>query len=220
MAIYIVEMVIVLVLFLLPSFLPVSGAEAMSPIFILSYLLVALPQVFLLWYYLANRDPGLLDGFGLKRIRGLDVVRGVLCAPVLFLIYFALAFGVTFLLPREAGDWLAEGYRWKLSNPAAIPMILVFCLATGYREEMLFRSYLFVRCTQTGLPVAVTVIVNSLLFASLHLYEGPLGFVFAFSISLFLAFVFIRFRNIHIIGIGHGLFNFAALLISMLFPGT
>jgi uncharacterized protein len=218
MAVYILEIIVVLLVFLLPAFLPVSADQGMNTGFFLSYLLISVPQIFLLWYYLKTRDPGLLPAFGLRRIQSMDALWGLLCVPAVFAIYFFIAVVLGAVLPKEAGEWFSQGYRWKLSNPLALPSALAFCLATGYREEMLFRSYLFVRCTQTGLPVPVTIAVNSLLFASLHLYEGPVGFIFAFVIGVFFAAVFLRFRTIHIPGIGHGLFNFAALVISMLVP--
>ncbi|MBN1411211.1 MAG: CPBP family intramembrane metalloprotease [Spirochaetales bacterium] len=215
MAIYIVEIIVVMVLFLLPSFIPVSADGGWDVAFFVVYFITAAPQIFLLWFYLKNREPESLPLFGLVKISFKDTLFGLLFMPGLLVIYFVIVMTVI-LFPPEVTQWFSEGYRWHVNHPELLPLIFVFCIVTGYREELLFRSFLYVRCTQLGIPVPLAILVNSLLFASLHIYEGPLGFVFAFAISLYLAHLFYRYRNIHIIGLSHALFNFTVLLLSIL----
>ena len=93
-------------------------------------------------------------------------------------------------------------------------------MATGYCEELFFRSYLMRRLAQAGLPRIWTAIASSLLFGSGHGYQGVVGLVSGSLLGLYFAWRWDRARNIHEIALGHGLFDavvFAALPLYLSF---
>jgi membrane protease YdiL (CAAX protease family) len=56
------------------------------------------------------------------------------------------------------------------------------------------------------------VAVTSLLFAAGHIYQGAGAFAVTALIGVFLAWLFLRTRSIHIVGLSHAAYNFLILL--------
>ena len=152
--------------------------------------------------------------FGLVRVKPTHPVMGAVYSLGLFAVVLVLSFIIS-LLPEGVRSFLEEGYDYRLTNPAVIPLLFIFCILTGYREELFFRSYLFTRLSQTGMPVALAVALSVLVFSSLHFNQGWSGLIFAFLSAVYLSWLFIRERNLHTIAIAHGLFNFFSLLLSL-----
>jgi membrane protease YdiL (CAAX protease family) len=87
-------------------------------------------------------------------------------------------------------------------------------MATGYSEELYYRSYLPVEFFRRGMPFAFAVFLPVLLFAAGHFYQGKAGFAVACLLGLYLTGVFRIARNLHVPAIAHGLYNFSVLLVS------
>ena len=102
---------------------------------------------------------------------------------------------------------------WQFNNLSLIPLIFITCLATGYSEELFFRSYLLSEFNLPGNQKQI-IIGTSFIFAAGHVYQGLAGFLGTFAIGIFLASIFIRKRRLHSIAIAHGLYNFTVLMIS------
>lgn len=81
--------------------------------------------------------------------------------------------------------------------PQVPPWLLVpFVLFVGVHEELLFRGFLLSRLrTATGSNVAA-VIITSILFGFMHMYQGPIGVVQTASIGVALAIITIYARTI------------------------
>jgi membrane protease YdiL (CAAX protease family) len=90
---------------------------------------------------------------------------------------------------------------------AAVAVMILSCLSTGYLEETYFRFYLFKRLTAAGAGPMKAALVSSLLFALCHLYEGPLGALNAFMAGLLLFYIFVRRRSLHGVAWAHGGYN-------------
>ena len=119
-------------------------------------------------------------------------------------------------LPKAVGKYLASGFRWRLAGISQVPLAVLFGLVAGYREEFFFRAYLLRRMDQLGLPVALSVIISTLLFSAGHLYQGPLGAATAAALGVLFAGVYLRNRNLHVIAVAHGLYNASVLCLSLL----
>jgi membrane protease YdiL (CAAX protease family) len=92
-------------------------------------------------------------------------------------------------------------------GPAAVLVMILSSLSTGYLEETYFRCYLFRRLAEGGVNLALAALVSSFLFALCHAYEGPLGALNAFLAGLLLFFIFARRRSLHGIAWAHGGYN-------------
>jgi membrane protease YdiL (CAAX protease family) len=101
-----------------------------------------------------------------------------------------------------------------MRNPFQIPLIAVFCLTVGYREELFFRSYLLTRFGEFHVNKHIAAVTSSLIFASAHLYENLFGFISAFLLGLFFCYIFYEWKNIHIIALAHAAYNFTLLVIN------
>jgi membrane protease YdiL (CAAX protease family) len=113
---------------------------------------------------------------------------------------------------------LRGGLRWHLSSGLEIPLAVGGSLATGYREEIFFRAYLLTRLGQAGLAPWAAVTTTTVLFALGHLYEGPLGVATALGTGVWFCVVFLRTRRLHVVAIAHGLWNAAALALTLVIP--
>lgn len=132
-------------------------------------------------------------------------------------IYFLIMIIVS-MLPHGAQEWATAGYRWKLSDITRMPLILMFSLVVGYREEFLFRAYLLTFFTRSGSPLPVSLVLSATIFGVLHAYEGVVAIVFAAAAALFFSWMFTKYRDLHAIAIGHALFNAGLIFASLYVP--
>jgi hypothetical protein len=181
-----------------------------------TYLLHTLPRIGIILYILVRTRGGSLARYGLRRLSSRSLPETLLA--------FLGAMGISMLMslvalqaglpgPFEAPGDAAPAAAPDLPSPFMLPLLLVTCLTIGYFEELFFRAYLlgeFARSTAARLPAAVAA---SLLFAAGHGYQGIVGFAGTFLIGLFFAYRFFRRSSLHEIAIGHGLYNFAAVLL-------
>lgn len=172
-------------------------------------LITGLPQIALLIFILGlhpDHDP---LPFGLRPIRRADLAAaGAVTATM---IAGVVVFGLVLAFIPGAPEAVATEFRWGFRRPALLPLVLVTSIATGYREELFFRSYLLTRFEQIDAPRPAAIAVSTLLFASGHRYQGWSGFAMAALLGTLLAVLFLRRRNLHAIAIGHGLYNAVAL---------
>jgi membrane protease YdiL (CAAX protease family) len=187
--------------------------------YMLQFFIVALPQILLLLYILRLRGgEDVWAEFGIPRPRARDLpVTLLVFAGVMALL--TLLGLILILLPSAGRSLFASGFRWQLEDPRLIPLVLLFCLVTGYREELFFRSYLLTRFRQLHLPVFLAVAVSTAVFAVGHAYQGIAGLAVALIQGAYFSMVFLRIRNVHPIALAHGLYN-AAVLILTLFVET
>lgn len=214
----IIELILLFFTFFLPGILWPEAGLALQQAGLTSYMLrflwIAIPQTLLLLYVIDRSGGPPLAEFGVRPISWRDLPRA-------FLVYtgiFAVLMGVnltSYLLPDSRDRLLGEGFRWSLERPSQVPLALLFSLATGYREELFFRSYLITRFTRFGLPAFPAILLSTLLFASGHLYQGAAGLIVATAQGLYFGLVFTRSRNLHILALAHALYNLTVLLLTL-----
>jgi membrane protease YdiL (CAAX protease family) len=180
-------------------------------------LLLGAPQVLLILHLLWIQPEVPLEHFGIYRPQLRDWLLAML----------AFAGAVALAVPFVAGMALvpalralgSTGYRWSLRSAWELPLALAFGLVAGYREELYFRAYLLGRFEQAGVPRAAAVAVSTALFGLGHLYEGILGLALALVMGAYFSLVYLRSRSLHVPAVAHGLFNAAALAVSLFAPG-
>ena len=119
--------------------------------FILSYLLVGLPLLIATW--LINRRRNILRDLGLMANPWIGLVFGVICTLPMFIGY----------------AWMAGGLAGGLS----VAVLLCDNLLAGFFEETYFRGFLFGQLFRnTRLGFLPSIILPSILFASVHLYQS------------------------------------------------
>jgi membrane protease YdiL (CAAX protease family) len=139
--------------------------------------------------------------FGLVRPRWSDLGLGLLAlAGALFAtILHAWWTGAQWEPPS---NWPQLGATFGLAT-----CVLLGIVFDAVNEEALWRGYALTRVQQaTGSPV-FAVLVSSLLFALVHLYQGPLGVFSAGLMGLVWGLMFARVRRIAPTVIGHAAIN-------------
>ena len=194
----------------LPGYL-YQSAEGAAVVFssnamLLQTLVICVPQALLILYIIITRGRPDARSAGIVMIRPSDSLRilgvltgiAVLSAPIALI---GKSFGV-------GGFVEVVGTK---SDPLSFFLLALVCLAIGYREELFFRSYLLSEFALFGKYKAVAA--STALFAVGHIYQGGIAFLGTALIGVFLSFVFLRYRNVHTIAIGHGLYNLAVVLL-------
>jgi len=215
----ILEMILLFLLFYLPGYLwpqqeMLDSSESLRS-YMLQFLIVALPQILLLLYILTLRaGENAYTEFGIPRPRARDLLYALLVFAGVFALLTLLGV-ILILLPSAGRSLFTTGFRWKLEDARLIPLVVLFCLVTGYREELFFRSYLLTRFRQLHLPVFLAVGMSTLLFAAGHVYQGAAGLAVALIQGVYFSILFVRFKNIHPLAVAHGLYNATVLVITL-----
>jgi hypothetical protein len=160
-----------------------------------------LPSLALIWYLLLRSESPVSPSEGLRPGRG-DPLTGLLALPGLVALGALVSLTGSFF-PSPVSAPVIEAPR----GLAAVLVMILSCLSTGYLEESYFRLYLFSRFRESGIGPAKSLVVSSLLFALCHIYEGPQGALNAFLAGSLLFFIFARRQTFHGIAWAHGGYN-------------
>jgi len=180
------------------------------------YLMTTLPQTILVAYLILQDKSNDRLRFGLTIPLKRDFLKAFIALGQIFMALIPLyLLGSLLMTQGIISDYAAV--EWKFTNYSIIPLVFITCLSTGYLEEIYFRSYLISKGEVAGVSKWPLLLGINFLFAAGHLYQGVMGFIVTFGIGMVLSLVFIKRRNIHIIALGHGYYNFLILLISGLF---
>jgi uncharacterized protein len=219
-----VEILLVFSAFFLPGYLSQASMPAavadMTPL-MLQVVVSGIPQVLLMMYLVCVQPGSEPSLWGLSSLELRDTLWiGGLAAACGLLV--AGLFALRAILPPAWSSTLDGSWRWRLSRPSQAPLALLFGLTAGYREEFFYRAYLLRRLGEAGLPEWLSVALSTALFAVGHLYQGVIALVMAVLMGVVFSLVYIRRRNVHVVALGHGLYNGLALCASLLvpFPGA
>ena len=181
---------------------------------VIVYILAAVPQILLTLYILSIQHAELTD-FGITaKMTSTDLLRAAGAYLGIFVL-LSPVFVLTVVLPEAGRQVLSGGYRWGIRSAAQLPLALALSVVSGYREELFFRSYLLTRLSQVGIPAAAAVAGTAALFCLGHLYEGIAGILVTAIQGVYLALVFLRFKNLHVNAFAHGLYNFTVFALSL-----
>ena len=210
------EPIILFMVFFLPGFISqtqvVDGSVFNSAWFNFIYIITVIPQILLILYLIGKKPKDKIPLYGVTKIKKIDLVYSLLYFAGIMIIIIGTGIISTIITDFGYSSY-TELPLWKFDNKELIPLIFLTCMATGYSEELFFRSYLLTEFHLPGKEI-YAVTGSSLLFALGHIYQGLPGFLGTFAIGIFLASIFIRKRRLHTIAIAHGLYNFTVLMIS------
>jgi len=154
-------------------------------------------------------------GFALPRARDVAIAAvtgaGLIALTMLLSLAERLVFGLS---PSGAtGSDIAPSKN-------LVPAALVTCLATGYREESIFRLWLHEKLAALGLSATPRIVLSSIIFGAAHLgstdsFGGAVAeFVIAAVAGAALGLVWEKTRSLHGIALGHAVHNAIALSIT------
>lgn len=240
--IVLIEPLIVFAAFFLPGYVmqtdQIDPALFDSVQFNIAYILTGIPQIALLLYLMLVTQSSSsssiespapstqrfrpffhnvetkLRTYSIERFQPNDLLIAFLLALGMYGALALLSFGVS-LFYQEPPEILRNPVAFTLSDATVIPLVFLTCIVTGYREEMMFRNYFLSRCEMADIKPVIAVLFTTLLFSSGHIYQGVPGFFGTLLIGIFFSIVFYKTKNLHIIAIAHGLFNFVNLLMLM-----
>ncbi len=218
-----IEPILLFLAFFLPGFLfqnqQIDGEIFNSPIFNLYYLVSVIPQIFLLLYIISLKGKESFSRYGIFKLTAKDIGSGFLYALGVIAILSTTMVIITMISEVAFNNTAAKALPvvdWQINNPAVIPLVFVTTITIGYSEELFFRSYLLTEFINSeGTNKTAVIVAVSLLFAAGHIYQGAGGFISTFIIGVFFSLVFLKKRRIHSIAVGHGLYNFFVLILSI-----
>jgi len=210
------EPIILFMVFFLPGFLSqsqvVDGTVFNSVWFNIIYLITVIPQILLVLYLIEKKPIENNHLFGLNKIEIKDLLYSLFYFFGIMIIVLGTGI-ISYLISNIGYGNGTETPLWTFDNKGIFPLIFITCIATGYSEELFFRSYLISEFHSPGKEKYI-IFGTSLIFAIGHVYQGLAGFLGTFAIGIFLASIFIKKRKLHTIAIAHGLYNFTVLMIS------
>jgi len=215
MGIYVESLILYILIFLPGLQTGVSGADAaefstaLAVQEIVKIFMRSLPSLVLIWYLLLKNDAVNREmnteylKFGKK-----DLIAALTALPCLTLIGFSITF-----LSSVSGT--AEVFM--IHSPSGFAGWLVLCVScviSAYLEESYFRFYLLTKREQFNLSAPGMVTLSVILFSLCHIYAGLWGFINAAVSGIILCLLFLRFKSIHGIAVGHALYNILAFVLN------
>lgn len=160
-----------------------------------------------------RRQP--LATIGLGRPRWRRTLLGVLaavpacyCGALACVAAYLMATGTDLeSLMRERGEFFE-----KIPD-LSLAMMLPFTLFVGLHEEILFRGFILTRLNALFRSPAAAIVVSSLVFGSLHFYQGPIGVVQTTAVGLILAILVTVTRTLWPAILAHTLFDTIGLML-------
>lgn len=207
------------------SWLGFSTSGDIEPLQLLQVKLIEVPLALLVLIGLLRARGQGLAGIGLRRPAmgwSRAIMLGVAFTLPLLIVSIALALIGSVIFPGE------QPQPFQLDSPWALPAFLaVGILAGGVVEEIQFRGFVFQRMEMFfsfGRRGSVSqraslraALLTSLVFAALHLYEGPAAALAIFAVALGLQGVYLYTgRNLIACMVCHGLFNCIQICLLML----
>lgn len=148
------------------------------------------------------------DGFRLDVCIGL--VAFVACLASRMMIWIGMA-----LLGEE---YLESTYETGRRIQEAIPKLslyqaFAFATLVGTYEEVVFRGFVLPRMRRLVGSWTGAVLLTSIIFALLHMYQGPMGMVMVLMLSIVLGIVFVWRQSLLPVVVAHAVNNFVALFV-------
>jgi membrane protease YdiL (CAAX protease family) len=179
-----------------------------------NYIFISLPQIFLVIYLISiknKKNPENacfhpLDDYGITVFRPVHIIYALILFCTVFILSSSLVYLVK-LLPVN----LPESSGAAVSNTVPVPILLLFSIITGYKEEVFFRSYLLQSYVNENVSFHSITIVSTCLFALFHLYGGFIGIIIALMNGFIFCFVFKKTKSLHVIAAAHAMYNFTIL---------
>jgi membrane protease YdiL (CAAX protease family) len=134
----------------------------------------------------------------------LELVMDILVQPAINLIF------------PEPVDYSAFA-SLKGNTPKFIKYLCYMWISAAIGEELLFRAFAFAQLGKIiGKRKGVIVVLSAVLFSIPHLYQGSAGLAITFLFGLAFGIIYMRFKNIGINILVHGLIDTLFLTLAYL----
>ncbi|NBF40910.1 MAG: CPBP family intramembrane metalloprotease [Spirochaetes bacterium] len=212
------EMLLLFAVFFLPGILFQHGgirSDAFDAAgYHLAVIVTALPQTLLIVYILWIQPHEDLSRFGFRTVDFPDLLAALVATLGMFAL-LAGAGAAVLLLPETMQEAVRTGFRFRLTNAGVLPLALLSSLAIAYREEAFFRAYLLTRFEQLSLGPVASVLLAAAAFSLGHIYQGFGGALIAFILGVYLGWIYLKRRSVHVVAVAHGLYNFTVLAMGL-----
>lgn len=163
--------------------------------------------------YLQN---GNLKSLNFKHLKSDDIMK-------ILISYLILEFSVDFIIQplvnwlcNEAADYSTFEHI-KGDTAQYLKWLYRMWISAAIGEELLFRAFAFAQLKNIfGNRKVFIVILSALMFCLPHLYQGTAGLIMTFVFGIAFGFLYIKFKNIWINIIIHGLIDTVFLTLSYL----
>jgi len=215
--IYVEFIILYIVLFLSGSAGQITNAAAGTEGFsttveLARIFLYSIPSLALIWYLLLKvkkaEDWDILPG---KK----DLVSGFVALLCLFITGSVIAF-----VSLHIDGTSAQVFLYSPSTFMEWVVLCFSCIFAAYLEESFFRFYILARRDELKLNAPSAMVVSVALFSICHIYEGPWGFLNAALSGTFLCFLFLRYKSLHGIAVGHALYNISVYVINAILTSS
>jgi uncharacterized protein len=157
--------------------------------------------------YLLARSRESWAGIGLTRFRTGDLLMGMVLWVASFVLVLVLAQLFQFFGTREV-DFLPENLPlWFRSLQAVL-----IAVTAGVTEEVVVRGYAQTRLEQLRASTALILLLPTILWAALHVYQGLGAALTIFGLGLMYAWYFQRTRRLWPLILAHVLFDMTQLV--------
>ena len=169
-------------------------------------LFISWSPVLVIGYLLARSREG-WPGIGLTRFRGGDLAVGLILWVASFILVLVLAQLFQYFGTREV-DFLSENLPlWFRSLQAVL-----IAVTAGVTEEIVVRGYAQTRLEQLRASTAAILLLPTVLWAALHVYQGLGAALTIFGLGLMYAWYFQRTRRLWPLILAHVLFDMTQLV--------
>ena len=217
------EPLLLLGLFYLPGFLQQWQATDFSMMnslrFQLIYIVTVIPQILLTLYLmkcspvnsaLIPEDSEWKKFYGLKKFS----VNSLVAVILLFIAIWIYVTTVSLLLSGRSQGAEQDTRHWIMSSKPALMLFIFTSQFTGWSEELFFRGFLLKRALHKNIQPGWVILVVTIIFASLHFYQGVNGVLITGGIGLILALYYLKTGDLTSVAITHGLYNLSVLFLS------
>lgn len=192
-------------------FLVISFALIYNPFAKFPYKFCMIGLVIFLVTYLQN---GNLKGLNFNKI-GLKEIKIILVS------YFILELSMDFIVQPLVSKILSEPADYSSFEMIEgdlgkyVKWLFNMWVSAAFGEELLFRAFAFLQLRKIlGEKKLLLVLLSAVLFSLPHLYQGISGLIMTFLFGLAFGFIYLKFKNIWINIIIHGLIDTVFLTLS------
>lgn len=191
--------------------LAITFALIYNPFTKFPYTFCIIIAVILLFTYLQDKN---LKSLNFKKIGFSEIKIIIIC-------YLTLELSMDFIFQplvsrifNEPADY--SSFKILEGNPKMyLKWLFNMWISAAIGEELLFRGFAFSQLKRVfGEKKILLVVLSSILFSLPHLYQGISGLVMTFLFGLTFGFIYLKFKNIWINIIIHGLIDTVFLTLS------
>ncbi|ALR31710.1 hypothetical protein ATE47_14855 [Chryseobacterium sp. IHB B 17019] len=191
--------------------LAIAFALIYNPFTKFPYTFCIIIAVILLFTYLQDKN---LKSLNFKKIGFSEIKIIIIC-------YLTLELSMDFIFQplvsrifNEPADY--SSFKILEGNPKMyLKWLFNMWISAAIGEELLFRGFAFSQLKRVfGEKKILLVVLSAILFSLPHLYQGISGLVMTFLFGLTFGFIYLKFKNIWINIIIHGLIDTVFLTLS------